>query len=125
MPVGSECSTDCERGGQLRDGRFDLGVGMEEELDDAEPGQRLRLHVLDVVDRGGEGALAADGDDFGHLLRRDAGVGPDDADHRNIDFGKDVGGHADDGQHAQDDDQHGHDDEGVGAPQREPDNPHE
>ena len=110
--------------GQLRDGGFHLGVGMEEDFDDGQAGQGLRLHVLDVVDRGGKGALAADGDDFGHFLGGDAGVRPDDADHRDVDFGEDVGGHAEGGEDAQDDDHHGHDDEGVGAPEGEADYPH-
>ena len=43
---------------------------------------------------------------------------------RDIDFGEDVGGHAEDGEHAQDDDDHGHDDEGVRAAQGEADDPH-
>ena len=80
--------------------------------------------MLDIVDRGGEGTLAADGDHFRHFLRGDAGVGPDDADHRDIDFGEYIGGHADGGEDAQDDDHHGHDDEGVGAAECETDYPH-
>ena len=102
-------------GGQLRDGGIHLGAGMEEDLDDRQTGEGLRLHVLDVVDRGGEGALAADGDDFGHFFGGDAGVGPDDADDGDVDFGEDVGGHAEGGEDAQDDDHYGHDHEGVGA----------
>ena len=69
--------------------------------DDAEAGERLRFHVLDVVDRVVMPRSRADGDDFGHFLRRDAGVGPDHADHRDVDFGKYVGGHADDRDDAQ------------------------
>jgi hypothetical protein len=38
------------------------------------------------LSRGGEGALAADGDDFSHLIGGDTGVGPDDAD-GDVDFG--------------------------------------
>jgi len=77
--------------------------------------------VLNVVDRGGEGALAADGDDLG---RGDAGVRPDDANDGDVDFGEDVGGHAEGGEDAQDDDHEGHDDEGVGAAVGEADYPH-
>ena len=101
-----------------------LALGWKKTLMMREPGQRLRFHVLDVVDRGGEGALAADGDDLGHLLGRDAAVGPDHADDGDVDLGEDVGGHAEDRQHAQDDDQHRHHDEGIGPAQREPDDPH-
>jgi hypothetical protein len=108
-------------GRQLGDAGVDSGVGVEEDLDDGEAGEGLRLHVFDVVDRGGEGALAADGDDFGHFLGGDAGVGPDDADDGDIDFGEDIGGHAEGGEDAQDDDHHGHDDEGVGAAEGEAD----
>ena len=111
-------------GGQLRDGGFDFGVGMEEYLDNGQAGERLGLHVLDVVDGSGEGALAADSDDFGHFLGGNAAVGPDDADDRDVDFGEDVGGHAESGQDAEDDDHHGHDDEGVGAAAGEADDPH-
>src|ERR1019366_6990919 len=124
MPAGSECSTDCEEAANCATAASTLAWGMEEDLDDGQAGQRLRLHVLDVVDRGGERALAADGDHFGHFFGGDAAVGPDDADHRNVDFGEDVGGHAEGGQDAQDDDHHGHDDEGVGAAEGEADYPH-
>ena len=47
-----------------------------------------------------------------------------DADHRDVDFGEDIGGHAEGGEDAQDDDHHGHDDEGVGAAESETDYPH-
>ena len=92
-----------------------LCVGLEEDADDAEAGEGLGFLVFDVVDGGGEGALAADGDDFGHFLGRDPGVAPDDRNHRNIDIGKDIGGHADDSDAAEHHDEQRHDDEGVGA----------
>ena len=41
----------------LRHGRLDLGPGLEIDLDHAHPGERLRLDVLDVVDRGGHRPL--------------------------------------------------------------------
>ncbi len=103
------------RSGELRDRGIDLGARMEEDFDDAEAGKRLRFHVLDIVDGDGEAALGADGDGFGHFLGRDAAIAPDDADHGDIDLREDIGGHAEDGEHAQNHDQHRHDDEGVGA----------
>ena len=124
MPVRQRVQHGLRTGRKLRHGGFDLGVGLEEDLDDGETGQRLRFHVLDVVDRGGEGALGTDGDDLGHLLGREPAVAPDHAGDRDVDLREDVGGHADDGQHAQDDDHHRHDDEGIGTAQRESDNPH-
>jgi len=111
-------------GAELRDSGFDFGVGVEVELDDAEARQRLRLHVFDVVDVGGKGALATDGNDVGHFLRRDAAIGPDDADDWDIDLGEDVGRHAEDGEAAESDDEQGHDDECVRSSEGEADYPH-
>ncbi len=56
----------------LRDRHLHLDVRLEEDADHRDAGVGLRLDVLDVVDRGGHGALE-DGDDaLLHLLRRDA-----------------------------------------------------
>ena len=108
----------------LGDRQLDLGVRLEEDPEPGHPVERLRFDVLDVVDGGGEGPLA-DGDDaLLHLLGRDAAVGPDDADHRDVDHREDVGGRREDGDAAQDGDEHRHHHEGVGAPQRQPDDPH-
>ncbi len=113
------------RGGrQLRDSGFDFGIGMEEDLDNAEARQRLRLHVLDVVNAGGKGALAADRYHVRHVLRRDAAVRPHDADNGNIDFGENVGGHAQDGERAERQHQQRHDDKSVGPAKGEGDYPH-
>ena len=65
-------------------------VGMEVDLHHRDAVERLRLDVLDVVDRGGQRALR-DGDDaLLHLLRREAGVVPDDADDRDVDVRENV-----------------------------------
>ena len=97
---------------RLRDGRdlrqrqFDLGVGLEVDADHRDAVVGLRFDVLDIVDGGGHGALE-DGDDaLFHLLGREAAVGPDDADDRNIDIGEDIHRHGDDRAAAEDGDQH-------------------
>ena len=61
---------------------------------------------------------------FGHLLRGEAGVLPDDGHHRNVDVRKDIRGHRFDAVDAKDQDQKREDDEGIRPPQRKPDNPH-
>ena len=80
-------------GGHLGHGAADVHVRLEEDLDDADAVERLRLDVLDVVHRGGHAALAVEDDAVGHLLRREAGVAPDHRDHGNIDVGKDIRRH--------------------------------
>ncbi len=55
------------------------------------------------------------GDPLPHLLRRQAVVVPDDADHRNVDFRKDVGRHVQQRERRRQHDQHRHHDERVGA----------
>src|SRR6185437_7575999 len=104
--------------------RFYFRAGMEEDLDDAEARQRLRLDVLDVIDGDRETALAADRDDGRHLFRRNAAVSPDDAHHGDVDFRENVGGHAHHRHDAENHDQQRHDDEGIRALQRQLDNPH-
>ena len=92
-------------GGYLRQRQLDLGVGLEIHANDGNAGIGLRFDVLDVVDRGGHGPLE-DGDDaFFHLLGRQPAVGPHHADHGDIDVGKDVHRHGDDGGAAKNGDQ--------------------
>ena len=69
----------------LRDGRADIGVRLEENLDHRDTVHRLRFDVLDVVDGGGERALGDVDDALRHVLRGQARVLPDDAHHRNVD----------------------------------------
>jgi len=57
-------------GGDLRVGRSDVDVGLEEDLDDAEAGIGIGNDMLDVVDRGRQRALELRRDAAGHLVRR-------------------------------------------------------
>ncbi len=100
----------------LRQAHLHLRVRLEENADDGRAIVRLRLDVLDVVDRGGEGALVNRDDALLHLLRRDPVVAPDDADHRDIDVGKDVYRHGPDGGAAKQRDRQGHDDKRIRPP---------
>ena len=108
----------------LRQRRVDIDVRLKENLDHAVAGQRLRFDVLDVVDLRGQGALVVVDDAAGHVVGRQAVVGPDDADHRNVDVGKNVGRRAERRQPAEDHDQEGHHHEGVGPPQGDLNDPH-
>ena len=69
----------------------DVDVRLEEDLDDADAGQRLRLDMLDVVDGGRQRALVGRDDAAGHVVRRQAGIAPDDRNDGNADIGKNVG----------------------------------
>jgi len=102
-------------GGDLGKREFDLGVGLEVDAGHGDAGIGLRLDVLDIVDGGGHGPLE-DGDHaFFHLFGRQAGVGPHDAHHGDIDIGKDIDGHRDDGRDAKDGDEQRNHDKGIGA----------
>jgi len=97
---------------------------VEEHLDHPDAVVGLRLDALDVVDRGRHGALEVRDDAAFHLLRREAGVAPDDADYRDVDVGEDVGRHPQDGERADDQYQQRQHDERVGAAQGYLDDPH-
>jgi hypothetical protein len=60
--------------------------------------------MLDVVDAGGERALVEGDDAARHIIGRKAGIAKDDADHRNVDVGKDVGRRAEGRCHSEDQD---------------------
>ncbi len=75
----------------LRQSGGDIDVLLKEDLDDAVAVERLRLDVLDVADLGGQCALVIVDHAAGHVVRQQPVIGPDDADHRNVDVGKDVG----------------------------------
>jgi hypothetical protein len=113
----------------LRDGRDlrvrgrDVDAGLEEDLDDAESAVRVRLDVLDVVDRRRQHALIQRRDAPGHLVRRQARVRERGRDDRNADVRKDVGRRAQRSERPDDEDQEREDDERVGAVQREADDP--
>ena len=69
--------------------------------DDRDAGQRLRLDVLHVVDRGRNGVLAEGRDLLRHLIGGEATVLPDNGDHWNIDLRKNVRWRVFDRRHAQ------------------------
>ena len=74
--------------------------------------------MLDVVDGGRQRALELRRDAPGHLIGRQTGILPDDADDRNADVGEDVGRRSQRGQRADDQDQQRQHDERIGARQR-------
>ena len=111
-------------GGDLREGKLNLDGGLKVDADDGDALVAFAAGVLDVINRGGESALA-DGDDAAfHVLRGQAAVGPDDGDDGNVDVGVDVFGRGDGRADAEEQHEHGEDDKGVGSPKRQPDNPH-
>ncbi len=79
------------RGG-LSDGAIDVGAWVEKDLDDRYAGKRLRLDVLDVVDVRRQRTFIRGRNTLRHVLGRKAVVRPDDADHRNVDVRKNIGG---------------------------------
>jgi hypothetical protein len=98
---------------------------MKEDLHHAHTIHGLRLHVFNVVDGSSEAALDRRNDALGHLFGGDAVVVPDHIDDGHADLGEDVGRHSDDRKPAGERDHQRHYDEGIGAPQRQTDNPHE
>ena len=105
------------RRSDLRHARFYTRVRVEKHLDHGYAGERLRFNVLDIVDSSGVGALGNGGDSLLHLLRRESGIGKDRADHRDVDFRKNIGRHAINRDDAQDGDEQSHHNEGIGAPE--------
>ncbi len=110
--------------GHLGHRHIDFDVRVEVDLDDAVAAVGLRLDVLDVVDVRSEAALETGDDALFHFFGRQSGINPQDADDRDIDIGKDIHRHSDDGRPAQDGDQDRHDDKGIRAAKSQPDNPH-
>jgi len=53
----------------------------------------LRLDALDIVDRSRHRPLEVRDDPAFHLLGRETGVAPDDADNRDVDVREDIGRH--------------------------------
>ena len=104
--------------GHLCQCRLDVGVGLKENFDDADAVYRLRLDVLDVIDRNGHAAFGVGDDAVGHVAGREAGKVPHHADHGNIDVGENVNRRAQNSQgHQQNNDQR-HDHKRIRAPQR-------
>jgi len=94
---------------------------LEEDLGDADGGVGGRLDVLDIVDGRGERALEQRRHAAGHLLRRQAGVLPDDRDDRDADVGEDIDRRAQRRQRPDDQDREREHDKGVGTPQGDAD----
>ena len=101
--------------GDLRQGKLDLDIRLEEDLDDRDALVALALGVLHVIDRGGQRALAHRDHTAFHLGGRQAGVGPHDRDDGNVDVGKNVLGRLHSRADAQKGNQHRQHDESVGA----------
>src|SRR5207237_9434142 len=78
----------------------------------------LRLDMLDVVHGRGHGALGNGDEALLHFLGRDARETPDHAHHGDVYLGKNIRGHARDGDDAHEHDQNGHHREGVGPSPR-------
>ncbi len=114
----------CDRR-DLRHGLRDVDIGVEVDLDDGDAVQRLRLRVLDVIDRGGQAALEGHHNPVAQLLRREARIVPDDGDNRDVDVGEDVDRGALDHHRAEEEEQQRQHDECVGSPKCETDDPHQ
>src|SRR4029077_15048554 len=91
MPGGRRLENRLRSGRDLCQRRRDVDVLSEENLDDAVTGQRLRLNVLNVGDLRGQIPFVEIDDAAGHIVRQEAVVGPDDADHGNVDVRENVG----------------------------------
>ena len=107
-------------GGDLRLRGADVDARLEVDFDDAVAGQRLRFDMLDVIDRRRERPFVGRDDAARHVVRRQAGIAPNDRDDRDADIGKNVGRRSDRRKRAENHDQDRHDDEGVRTRQRQP-----
>ena len=105
-------------GGGLRERRLNIRVRLEKDLDDGNAGKRLRLCMLDVVDKRGDAALNVARDAQFHFLRLKTVVGPDQADDGNIDRRKNVRGRAHEHHRGQENDDERHHDKRVGPLKR-------
>jgi hypothetical protein len=95
-----------------------IRAGLEVNLDDTRAADRLRLDVLDIVNRGRHRPLDDCRNPILHLRRRKPAVGPDDTDDRNVDSWEDVRLHRDDRHDAQHGDEHCDHHKGVWAAKR-------
>src|ERR1700733_3289745 len=80
--------------------------------------------MFDVVDDCGHVSLGDADNAVRHVLGNQTVVIPDDADHRNVDVGKDIGWRAKDRNPTHHENQYGHYYEGVRPTQRQSNNPH-
>ncbi len=117
----------CDAGGQklehgLRSGRDlcqrgrDIDALLKEDFDDAVAGQRLRFDMFDVADLCGQRPFIVINDTARHIVGQQAVIGPDDADHRYIDIGKDVSRCSYGGEAAENRDQEGQNHKGIRSP---------
>ena len=109
---------------ELRDGAGHIGAFVQVDLLDADALVAHRLDARDVVHQGGQLPLMQRQDAVLHVLRAHPVVGPHDRNHRDVDFGKDIDGHAQRGAdpHETDEDQRSH--HGVRSLERNFDNGH-
>src|SRR5207253_1726027 len=91
----------------LSNAGLDFGALVKENFNDRDAVVTLRLDMLDVVHGRGHGALGHGDEALLHFLGRDAWKTPDHTHDWNVDLGKNVRGHARDG-----DDTHEHDQNG-------------
>ena len=80
--------------GQLRDGAADIGAVLEIDFFDADPLVGSRLNARNVIDQGRQRPLVQRENAVLDILGAHPVIGPDDTDHRNVDFRKDVHRHA-------------------------------
>ena len=103
---------------QLRNGARDVGAFVKIDLLDADAGIARRLDPADVIDQRGELALVQRENAIANVRRAHPAVGPHDADHRDVDFRKDIDRHAQRRADAHDADENERGDDGVRSLQR-------
>ncbi len=81
---------DLSLGDDFRNRSVNIGGRLQKHFDHRNSVQGLRLDMLDVIDAGGERSLEDRDDTCFHLGRHQAGIGPDDADDRNVDAREDI-----------------------------------
>ncbi len=104
---------------QLRNRAGDVGAFVQVDFLHPDAGVARRLDAGDVVHQRRELALVQRQNAVLDVLRAHSGVGPDDADDGNVDFGKDVDRHPQTGANPHDADQHQGGDDRIGPLQRE------
>ena len=96
----------------------DIDVRLEEDFDDTVARQRLRFNMVNIVDRGAELAFIVINHPSRHVFGRQAGIGPDGADHRNPDVREYIGRGTQGGEWAENQDQQRQHHKGIGPLQR-------
>src|SRR5437016_5093446 len=80
--------------------------------------------MLDIINGGGKRSLRDANDPVGHVLRHEAVIVPDDADHRNVDVRENVRWGAENCQRPHNYDEYRHHHKCIWPPQCQSDNPH-